>query len=1293
MAPPAAYADVYISGRVVDTNGDPAVGVQADAFKWDGDSWEGAGWSLTDDQGSYTRVLPEAGLYRMCFWDLAGVWVSEWYNDATFLEDAVTFDLADGASQTGVNAVLARAGSISGTVTNAGGDPLEGIEVDVLHYYPQIDEWRGCGQVTTGADGTYSHGGLTPGVHHVLFHDPSDLYADEDYNDHFHNEGFDNVEVLSGQTTGGIDASLEEAATISGYVTGDPAMTPLTGIHVVAHRYVEGMGWPGIMDTYTTSGAYQLGGLPPGDYRITFEDQTDVYLDEWWNDKREWNDADAVELTAGESQGGLNADLALPGHVTGTVTGGGGAGALEGMHVTVHVMNGGQPGPPVAETWTGGDGTYDVGGLMPGVYRVRFEDSTAGLWVPQWYDGVRYPDAAADVTVQSGGAAGGIDAELLPGGAISGTVRNDGGTGLDNINVSVHQRIDGFWQWVDGTSSAGDGTYRIGGLAPGVYRLTVNDRDGEYADEAFEDAISLDQGRDLEVGAASTAVADPVMSPGGRIMGQVADNHGQPLEGIDVVFLAWVDDQGVPGGGLWAPYSRATTASNGFFNQSGIRTGANVVQFSDPDGVFLGEFFNHVEHVEQAQQVMITAGTTQGLGVINLAHQGSIAGRVANAQDEPLEGIEVDVLRWDDGAQDWVGCGVVTTGPDGTYTHGGLRAGMYQVWFRDPSGTYVGEAYNDVQPGPEQQPTQVPLGPGMAATGIDASLELGASISGMVTGIAAMPLSGIHVTAERDISGGYGDWQGFSEAISVDGIYELGGLPAGTYRVRFWDDTGFYAPQFWEGVVRDSEATLIDLPAGGTQPGVNASLTLAGHIVGTVTGEGAGAIQYVTVSVHRFNGEWYDWMGSTETQPDGSYDIGGLAPGAYRVSFGAPSEGYWASEWYLDATSMEEGQDVNVGDGGFVVADAELGVGGGISGTVRNESGEPLAYMDISAFRMRVEGDETWWDGIGGVQTAEDGTYRIGGLPPGTYQFEINDGWSGDYAVEVYENARNVGEGIDIPVVAGQDTTGVDPVLGLGGRIAGRVVDEGGQPLQGIMVQFDAWVDDTEGGHWEWYTETWTDPEGLFEMNGLVATRTLVHFTDESGAHAGEYYDDAANQEDAYQVIVTRGQLTDIGDVVLGPPGRISGTVTDGEGRPLQGIDVMFNVWNSEGWWDGVDIGRPWPQTDENGYYEYSGLGPGLYQVWAQDPGGTYAMSVFPEATIVAGQTTTVDLAMELAASISGLVTGGPLNEPLSGIWVNADRWVGDEYGGWEWAGGTEHGVGRLRVERPARRHLPRQLL
>ena len=106
--------------------------------------------------------------------------------------------------------------------------------------------------------------------------------------------------------------------------------------------------------------------------------------------------------------------------IAGTVTGPGGPVA----GVLVNAMVPGQPGGGGAETGPGG--TYQIVGLAAGSYVVEFQGGSLGL-ATQYYDGAASWDDATPVPVTAGADRPNIDAALVAGGSISGTVTGPGG--------------------------------------------------------------------------------------------------------------------------------------------------------------------------------------------------------------------------------------------------------------------------------------------------------------------------------------------------------------------------------------------------------------------------------------------------------------------------------------------------------------------------------------------------------------------------------------------------------------------------------------------------------------------------------------------------------------------------------------------------------------------------------------------------------------------------------------------------------------------------------------------------
>ena len=103
---------------------------------------------------------------------------------------------------------------------------------------------------------------------------------------------------------------------------------------------------------------------------------------------------------------------------------------------------------------------------------------------------------ATDITVSAGQTGAGIDAQLEETGAISGSVTDTNGNPVSGVRVSAYGPGD---RWVGShtTSTAADGTYRIGDLRPvetgsgDEYRVLFAPPAGSgLASEWFDDAAS-----------------------------------------------------------------------------------------------------------------------------------------------------------------------------------------------------------------------------------------------------------------------------------------------------------------------------------------------------------------------------------------------------------------------------------------------------------------------------------------------------------------------------------------------------------------------------------------------------------------------------------------------------------------------------------------------------------------------------------------------------------------------------------------------------------------------------------
>ncbi len=358
------------------------------------------------------------------------------------------------------------------------------------------------------------------------------------------------------------------------------------------------------------------------------------------------------------------------------------------------------------------------------------------------------------------------------------------------------------------------------------------------------------------------------------------------------------------------------------------------------------------------------------------------------------------------------------------------------------------------------------------------------SISGTVTGPdGTTPLPDITATAHRWTGTGWSEVHWGWADTDPNGHYTIGGLPAGTYRVQFYDWNGDYVSEVHDNALDLDAGTDIVVPAETTVTGIDATLVNASSISGTVTGpDGTTPLQGIIASAYRWTGSGWALVlrGLDVTDADGDYTIGGLRAGTYRVAFNGLS-GDYVSEVYDNALDPDSGTDIVVPAGTTVTGvDASLANASKISGTVTGPDGTtPLQGISISATAYRWTG--SGWGEVQSVGTGPGGGYTIGGLPAGTYRVEFED-WNGDYASEVYDNATDLDSGTDIVVPAKTTVTGINASLGMTSAFAGAHDAGGGMKYLAWFGWYNdaywPWIWDYEFGGWLWVMDN--GPENVW---------------------------------------------------------------------------------------------------------------------------------------------------------------------------------------------------------------------
>jgi hypothetical protein len=277
--------------------------------------------------------------------------------------------------------------------------------------------------------------------------------------------------------------ALASAATgsIAGTVTDASSGEPVEGAEVCAGPFDSEEGVEACAHT-ETDGTYFIGGLDPASYRVWFWGGSQ-YVFEYFDGKRSWEDADPVEVPSGGKADGVDADLDRTAAINGTVRASEDGLGVEAIDVCAYPID-------LAEenfgrcAETAGDGTYSIGGLSPGDYKVEFWPGFSGrkLAYQFWDHESRYPQADV-LTLTEGEWLEGIDAELEPGATITGTVINFAkGVPMDGVRVCTIDAPSDTLTVCTWTNEAGG--YRINTLPSGSFKVVFSPEMWEFFPES-----------------------------------------------------------------------------------------------------------------------------------------------------------------------------------------------------------------------------------------------------------------------------------------------------------------------------------------------------------------------------------------------------------------------------------------------------------------------------------------------------------------------------------------------------------------------------------------------------------------------------------------------------------------------------------------------------------------------------------------------------------------------------------------------------------------------------------------
>ncbi|GHG47875.1 hypothetical protein GCM10011331_09160 [Flavimobilis marinus] len=1145
--PAAAAAEpegTTISGRVTTEGGDPVAGSWVYAYAPDG-QWVGS--APTDASGDYVvaGLTPDTE-YTVEFQDYSGTLVNEYYDDVRNLADATPVP----AGSTGIDAELATAATISGRVTDEKGEPVVGTTVSAHSYNSLSDSG---GYATTGDEGTYKISGLVPGVQHRVSVEGQDLllsgyYGSDDYNKA--------VPVLA--SSAHIDVTLRAGGIITGTIS---PLGRLGRVDVIGQQ-----GWDDA--NVAEDGSFSTRALPAGSYTLRYGNE--YYLHSETEDE-------ATPVTVVPNQTTRIHWERLTGHVlAGAVTSPDGT-PLAGASVRLLRDSDGY----LAEresVKTDAHGRYRFEGLFPGSYSVKVAQSD------------HLTTYLGGATTKAGAKTVAIEADTLD---VDVTMAAGASLRLEVANApddAVYALYTDRGKHVAETTGP---TPTFSKLAAGSYVVSIFSESGAVPLQYYENRADRQSATPIALSASTPRTVSWTLFDGHSVSGTVRDAQGAPIEGA-TARLALIDGYDVEPTDL-----SAITDADGHYAITGVMpdSGDYTVQFSHVERatVLLG----NVRSGRNATAVPRDADTVGADATMVPA--GRVSGTVtAKATGKAVEGVVVTAYR----VPGLTRAGSAVTSEDGSYTVGGLLSGTYALEF---DGADAGFPTTHLGGAADLEDSSVVTVETAKATTADAQLAA-------------------YATLVIDLSASGADWDDYgtllrgdtaTEEWAWDGQLRFTVAP-GDY--TFFLNRGTFAPQYYSASAAawtPESAQVLTLEAGQTHSVTwrpAAGVTLAG----TVTSTDGTPVEGAELSVRSGDDATY-WSARTETLAGGGYSLANLPPVDSDLTVTAP--GYERH------------------DAAIVPSDAQTNVvltshgAGSISGRVSDASGS--AVEDASVVLRQWSDDEDWWEWIDEIQTDAAGDFSFKNVPAGTYSFDVSDSVgdlrsirAGDPTSPTVTLAAGESSNVSVTLETGAKISGT--AIGATGDVALYSLRADGYPLEEhygpnpfTFSQLDAgayllWAEPTvdhpgqflsTGGtkhifdlaaHDSIEVTNWqvdpgvpsviraqsgddsvagirvvvTNDLGMTVASGTTGADGLVMLRLPRGTHSVVLTDRQQRYTPTTTTLTVDDETTH--HVALTAAGSVVGTVVDGVGSPVEGVQV------SAGWEEDT--------TDQDGRFSVTGI-------------------------------------------------------------------------------------------------------
>ena len=402
-------------------------------------------------------------------------------------------------------------------------------------------------------------------------------------------------------------------------------------------------------------------------------------------------------------------------------------------------------------------------------------------------------------------------------------------------------------------------------------------------------------------------------------------------------------------------------------------------------------------------------------------------------------------------------------------------------------------------------------------------------------------------------------------------------LLAGTYLVRGEPPAGARLDVARQAVTLDADRTL------------ELALPQRALIAGAVRDDAGVAVPGASICAHRAGEE----TACARSGSDGGYALR-VAPGVYRLKAEGPPGARLLGQWAFDRVDSGHADPLDLRDADIGDADIVLERGVALEGTIRAaRDAHPIERAQVCTKTLAAPLPFACERTVGG------GTYRAL-RAPGRYWIWVVPPDHEPLLAQWYDRA---GEGVRAKAFDLQTDSTLDVALEPGPRITGHLRTATGAPVAGAKV-----CADTPFATGRICRET--DAAGAYSITTRPETYVLNVQPPEGSDLVAAYHAGKRTWAEADAVTVGRADVTV--ELVIAAGARVSGTVRDTTGVPVEDADVSLS--DGDGWLAGAS-------TDAAGGYVLA-VPPGRYVLDVFAPRFGAFVSVAGLPLVVDGPTT-----------------------------------------------------------------------